>query len=268
MPTVSVITAAYGPSAHHLAETARGVRAQQLPPGWSLEWVVQEDGERPVLADALGAQAEYGHNGTRLGIAATRNLALARASGALVQNLDHDDVLLPHALATLIRRFEEHPIHWAVGAADDLLEDGARRSWDSAMPFGLLPAGDVNRWAERHGGNWPVHGGGLMMRADTLRAIGGWTGIPVDDDLAALVAVSELADGWNDPTVTWLYRKHPAQTTRNSHYPGLEDTGRRIALQRAKALRNAGLALTAPPSFDGGGTDVRVGPNIKPAPTG
>ncbi|MBP2337398.1 glycosyltransferase involved in cell wall biosynthesis [Saccharothrix coeruleofusca] len=267
MPKISVITAAYGPSAHHLAEAARSVQAQQLPPGWSLEWVVQEDGDNPVLANMLGAHAHYDRNGTRLGIAATRNLALARATGALVQNLDHDDVLLPHALATLIARFEQHPIHWAVGAADDLLEDGTRQSWDSALPFGLIPAGHVNQWAEQHGGNWPVHGGGLMMRTDTLRAIGGWTGIPVDDDLAALAAISELADGWNDRTVTWLYRKHRAQTTQNSLYAGLEDTGRRIALQRAKAIRNiAGPTLSTGAAFDSDSADVEVGPNIKLTP--
>jgi hypothetical protein len=165
-------------------------------------------------------------------------------------------------VATLVRRFEEHPIHWAVGAADDLLEDGTRRSWDSELPFGLLPAGAVNRWAEQRGGNWAVHGGGLMMRTDTLRALGGWTGIPVDDEIAALAAISELAPGWNDPAVTWLYRKHADQTTRNSHYPGLEHTGRRIALQRAKAVRSTLLALAdTTPSDDG--HQVDLGPNIR-----
>jgi glycosyltransferase involved in cell wall biosynthesis len=262
VPTLSVITAAYGPSAHYLTETTRSVQAQQLPAGWSLEWIVQEDGDNPVLADSIGAHARYDRNGTRLGIAATRNLALARATGELVQNLDHDDVLLPHAVATLIRRFEEHPIHWAVAAADDLLEDGTRRSWDSDLPFGLLRAGQVNQWAEQHGGNWPVHGGGLMMRADTLRALGGWAGIPVDDELAALAAISELTDGWNDSAVTWLYRKHPGQTTRNPHYPGLEDTGRRIALQRAKALRNTAFTL-ANHAPNGNSHQVDLGPNIR-----
>ncbi len=266
MPTVSVITAAYGPSAHHLVETARAVRAQRLPAGWSLEWLVQEDGEAPCLSHLFtDGHARYAHNGTRLGIAATRNLALARATGRLVQNLDHDDVLLPHALATLIRRFEEHPIHWAVAAADDLLEDGTRRPWTSDFPFGLIPAGEVNRWAERHRGNWPVHGGGLMVRTDTLRALGGWTGIPVDDDLAALVAISELTDGWHDDTVTWLYRKHPHQTTRNRHYPGLEHTGRRIALQRAKALRNTSFTLTGY-AATGDSHQVDLGPNTRLSP--
>jgi len=264
MPTLSVITAAYGPSARYLPEAARSVHAQRLPPDWSLEWVVQEDGDSPSLSHLFADDdlVRYHHNGLRLGIAATRNLALGRATGTLVQNLDHDDVLLPHAVATLVRRFEEHPIHWAVGAADDLLEDGTRRSWDSELPFGLLAAGEVNRWAERHGGNWAVHGGGLMMRADTLRALGGWTGIPVDDEIAALAAISELAPGWNDPEVTWLYRKHADQTTRNSHFPGLEDTGRRIALQRAKAIRRAVLSLAdTTPGADS--HEVDLGPNIR-----
>jgi hypothetical protein len=105
-----------------------------------------------------------------------------------------------------------------------------------------------------------------MMRADTLRAVGGWTGVPVDDELAALAAISELGDGWNERTVTWLYRKHPAQTTANSHHPGLEDTGRRIALQRAKALRDTGFALATRPLSEGGGAEVEVGPNTKLTP--
>jgi len=265
MPTLSVITAAYGSNAaRYLPEAAEGVRAQRLPPHWSLEWIVQEDGDTPTLAHLFAADdlVRYRHNGTRLGIAATRNLALGRATGALVQNLDHDDVLLPHAAATLVRRFEEHPIHWAVGAADDLLEDGTRRSWDSDLPFGLIAAGEVNAWAEARGGNWPVHGGGLMMRADTLRALGGWAGIPVDDELSALAAISELAPGWNDAEVTWLYRKHATQTSRNAHYPGLEDTGRRIALQRAKALRTL-LPPLSPTPLGENGHQVDLGPNIR-----
>jgi glycosyltransferase involved in cell wall biosynthesis len=262
MPTISVITAAYAPSAHHLPDTARSVQAQRLPPNWSCEWVVQEDGDTPALADLLGDRARYAHNGTRLGIAATRNLALARATGELVHNLDHDDVLLPHALATVIARFEQHPIHWAVAAADDLHPDGTRHPWPPDLPHGLIPAGEVNRWAERHGGNWPLHGGGLAARTETLRAIGGWTGIPVDDDLAALAALTELAPGWNDHTVTWLYRNHPDQTTRRSPYPGLEHTGRRIALQRAKALRNTGIDLVTHTPTDNS-HHVDLGPNIR-----
>lgn len=266
MRTISVITAAHAPSAHYLVETARSVAAQQLPPGWACEWLVQEDGEAPALADRVGG-ARHACNGARLGIAATRNLALARATGELVQNLDHDDVLLPHALATLISRFEEHPVHWAVMSADDLLPDGTRRPFPPDLPHGPVRPGEVNRWAEERGGNWPLHGGGLAARTETLRALGGWTGVPVDDELGALVALSELTQGWHDHEVTWLYRKHPAQTTNRSLYPGLEDTGRRIALQRAKALRSTGLRVSVERPGTGS-HEVDLGPNIRLAPGG
>jgi glycosyltransferase involved in cell wall biosynthesis len=223
---------------------------------------VQEDGDNPVLADVLGDDARYHRNGTRLGIAATRNLALSRATGDLVQNLDHDDVLLPHALATVIARFEQHPIHWAIASADDLLVDGTRKPYPPDMPHGLIPPGEVNRWAERHGGNWPLHGGGLAARTETLRAIGGWTGIPLDDDLAALAALFEVTLGWHDHGVTWLYRIHAEQTSRRSPYPGLEDTGRRIALQRVKALQNTGLDFTVDVPAPGSHV-VDLGRNIR-----
>lgn len=108
----------------------------------------------------------------------------------------------------LALKFENHRIHWAVGAADDLMEDGKRKPWDSALPFGVIPAGTVNRWAKQHEGNWPVHCAGLMIRTASLRAIDGWAGTPVDDDIVMFSALSELSDGWNEETVTWPYRQH------------------------------------------------------------
>jgi glycosyltransferase involved in cell wall biosynthesis len=267
MPTVSVLTAAYAPSSTYLPATAASVRAQRLPAGWDLEWVVQEDGNDPSLAGLLGDEphVRYAANGTQLGIAVTRNLALSRVTGDLVQILDHDDVLLPGAVAVLVDKFERHPIHWAVGAADDLMADGTRTAWDSALPFGLLPAGTVNQWAEEHGGNWPVHCAGLMMRTASLRAMGGWGGTPVDDDIVLFAALCELGAGWNEQTVTWLYRQHPAQAHRDETWRSLGDTGRRIALQRAAALRHAGLQFdpAAPLRFGQNSTDVHIGPNIK-----
>ena len=270
MPKLTILTAAYGPSATYLHETADSVLNQKLPEHWEMEWIVQEDGCNPALADMLGrySQAQYEANGLQLGIGNTRNLALSRATGDLVQVLDHDDVLLPGALATLIQRFEQHPIQWAVGAADDLLEDGTRRSWNSDLPFGIVTAGTANRWADEHGGNWPVHCAGLMIRMEILRAIGGWAGTPVDDDIVLFAALSELSRGWNEEAVTWLYRHHPDQTTRSTTWQSLSQTGRRIALQRIAALRNVGFRFddTASLQFGYNSTDVHVGQALKKPP--
>ncbi|WP_026454105.1 glycosyltransferase family 2 protein [Saccharomonospora iraqiensis] len=247
---VSIITAAYGPNAAYLPETLRSVREQQLPEGWELEWLIQEDGAQPQLtelfADIPGMHYEANHS--QLGTAATRNLALSRATGELVQVLDHDDVLLPDALRTLIPRFEDPEIGWAVGQADDLLPDGTRNSYESALPFGTVARGTVNDWAIEHGGNWPIHCAALMMRTELVRALGGWAGAPIDEDIVMFAALSELVNGYNDPAVTWLYRLHEQQTHRAQTSKLFSEAERRIALQRVQALTTAGVRLAGQPA--------------------
>jgi glycosyltransferase involved in cell wall biosynthesis len=265
MPTVSILTAAYAPTAKYLPETIASVREQILPAGWDLEWIVQEDGVGPKLADQVNElpYVRYQANNAQLGLPHTRNLGLSRATGDLVQVLDHDDVLLLGALATLVLRFVDYPIHWAIGQADDLTPDGTRVPYESALPYGFLPAGRVNAWATEHGGNWPIHCAGLMMRTAYLRALGGWAASPADDDVAMFAALSELTNGYNEPTVTWLYRHHPEQTHRMREWRAWSTEGRRIALQRAAAVRATGLHVDTerlPCSEDGVNASVEVGP--------
>jgi glycosyltransferase involved in cell wall biosynthesis len=267
MPTVSIITAVHARGAAFLDETTASVAAQQLPTGWHLEWLVQEDSSEPMLAERFQAVdfANYDAVGMQLGIAATRNLALARASGDVVQVLDADDLLLPGALARLVRAFDDPSIHWAVGQADDLMPDGSRVSWDSAMPYGVLKAGAINKWAEANGANWPIHCAGLMIRTTSLRALGGWVGLPHDEDVAMFAALSEVTDGQNVDQVTWLYRQHPGQVTREKSTRHVVTETRRYAMQRAVAARLAGLRLSdaAPLGAHRGAHLVDVGPSLK-----
>jgi hypothetical protein len=204
---------------------------------------MQEDGESPRLAEAAAEYefCQYSASRRRLGIAGTRNLALSRARGVLIQALDQDDLLLPGAFQTLIPRFAEERVHWAIGQADDLMPDGTRRQFPSAISFGLMRAGEVNRWATANGGNWPIHCAALMFRTATWRALGGWTGIPSDDELATFAALSQVADGWYDEALTWLYRFHAKQAHRSAEMRTVSEAGRRIALQRAAAVEAIGL---------------------------
>ncbi len=214
MPLISILTSEYAPTATYANETIASVAAQELPAGWKLEWVVQEDGVSPELRETYESisYVHYESNDAQLGLAATRNLALGRVSGDLIQCLDHDDVLLPGAVATLIEAFEEQPIHWAIGQADDLLPDGTRVPFESALPPGLVPAGAANDWAIDHGANWPIHSAGLMIRTSTLRAIGGWPGLPIDDDVTMFAGLSELTASGRDMAVP-----APSQPTQPPH---------------------------------------------------
>lgn len=264
---VSIITATYGPKADYLADTVQSVRDQQLPEGWELEWLIQEDGAQPRLADAVNGLpgVHYAANHAQVGSAATRNFALARATGELIQVLDHDDMLLPGALATLVPRFDDPQLGWAVGQADDLMPDGARRTYESALPFGPIAPGAVNDWAIEHAGNWPIHCAGLMLRTNLVRALGGWVASPIDEDVIMFSAMSELVPGYNDPATTWLYRQHAQQTSKTETSQRHSPTARRIALQRIEALSTVGLRLptqAAPPRNLG---EAEVGPAAKDA---
>ncbi|GAA1653857.1 glycosyltransferase family 2 protein [Nocardia ninae] len=263
---VSVLTAVHQPGAAYLPETLASIEAQTLPSGWELEWVLQEDGPTSDIADLAADHpwVRYAANGEKLGIAGTRNLALNRVRGELLQVLDGDDLLLPHALATLLPHFADPGIHWALGQADDLLPDGSRKSFPPypGLDFGRVPAGSVNDWALDSGGSWPVHCAGLMLRTASVRVVGGWGGVPTNDDLVMLAGLSGIADGWFDDTVTWLYRQHDAQTVRTAHHRTWGDETRRMALQRAAAVRNSGLRLPDAKAVDTS-YDVRVAPSLK-----
>jgi glycosyltransferase involved in cell wall biosynthesis len=268
MPMVSIITAAYAPSAAFLAETIASVASQELPPGWNIEWIVQEDGDSPSLSHHFDSipYAKYAANGSQLGISGTRNLALDRASGGLLRILDCDDLLLPGALSSLIPYFEERNVHWAVGQADDLMSDGSRVAWDPLIPTGMVKAGAVNDYAISNGGNWPIHCAGLMARTDTVRAVGGYADAPTDEDIVMFAALSEMCDGYNEPSTTWLYRQHENQATRTDAWRERSAIGRRIALHRVQAVRGLRMILSAErlPSLDeAGGSSVTVGPAQK-----
>ena len=246
MPTVSIITPLYRPEPEHLTETIRGVTEQRLPGGWSIEWVIQEDGPDTTREDLLAdvPAVSYQANGSHLGVAATRNIALSRASGELVQVLDQDDYLLPNAVATLIPHFQNPAIHWAISQADDLNENGTRTSWPSALPHGEISPGVANSDAIEREGNWSIHCAGLMIRTAVLRALGGWVASWGDDDIVMFAGLSEITKGYNDPSVTWLYRQHAGQLHRTPESQARSARGRQVALDRVAAIRAVGATLT------------------------
>lgn len=73
------------------------------------------------------------------------------------------------------------------------------------------------------------------------------------------MAVPELTSGYNEPAVTWLYRHHPDQTHRTAQWRTWSTAGRRIALQRAAAVRAAGLMFPTEPRGESA-EPVDVGP--------
>ncbi|MBV8932239.1 MAG: glycosyltransferase family 2 protein [Kutzneria sp.] len=254
MPLLSVLTATLNDRSELLGAAGDSLAAQRLPAGWELEWIVEEDGERPCLAEVVGRFPFARHQGVgeRIGVAAARNLALSRAAGSLVHVLDSDDLILPDGLAVAIEAFHAHPaIGWVAGQADDLLPDSTRVPVPLRLPPGLVRPGEISALITEYERS-PVHPAGLTMRTAVVRALGGWTAVPRSEDNALLAAIAELTPGYITAQVTWLYRLHHGQTTRHPRWPVLDPLSWTVVHQRIEAVREVGLQLGAAAQPQGG----------------
>ncbi|MEO8605126.1 MAG: hypothetical protein ABI629_21340, partial [bacterium] len=79
MPLLSIVTAAWAPTAAHLGAVYEGLKAQRGLGDWDWEWVIQED-DGVSLGREFSAHARVRYDGKalRAGIAGTRNLALTK----------------------------------------------------------------------------------------------------------------------------------------------------------------------------------------------
>ncbi|PYR52275.1 MAG: glycosyl transferase family 2 [Acidobacteria bacterium] len=112
-PLFSLVMPVFNPPVRYLLEAIESVRAQAY-----LHWellIVDDGSTNPAVAALLEDSASrdgritvqaLGHNG---GIAAASNTAIARAAGAYLVLLDHDDLLTPDALYEVACALNEQP---------------------------------------------------------------------------------------------------------------------------------------------------------------
>lgn len=254
MPLISVLTPVHAERAEFLDEAGESLAGQDLPPGWELEWLIQEDGSASASPSAVAAVAQrfpfsrYQANGELLRVNIARNVALARAEGSLVHVLDCDDLLLPNALRTAIEAFDAHPrIHWVTGQAHDLLPDLSRVSFPAPLEPGLIEPGVLTQLI-LDSGKPAAPCAGLTARTETVRAFGGWVATPRGGDLALVVALAETTAGFLPPEVTWLYRRHAGQITGQAGWSRLQAESMALIRQRIAALRRLGVSVVSEPA--------------------
>ncbi len=255
-PTVntllSVITAVYEPVEEHLLAAYESLIEQDLPAGWAWEWVVQEDGRGGAAAAILpdDPRISFG-DGRPGGVAITRNLALSRARGEYVKNLDQDDVLIPGVLARDIAVLGADPeVYWTTSRALDLLPDGSTAGVETDPEGGRLEIGFVPEQWRARGYRLTVHPATLCLRRELAVALGGWMAVPGSDDTGLLVAASTLCAGYFHREPGLLYRKWPGQESAQDRHREPVEWQARMSLidERARALtalRARGLGVGA-----------------------
>ena len=241
MEHVTVVTTASVAASQYLRAARDSVQALELPAGVSLEWIVVIDAEDPFARKTLTSYTDGADlvlvNPKLLGPGASRNRALAHATGSWVVTLDADDVLCPDAAHTWADTWNRHGRVWQAHRVTDFGPDAEPGVFPSPWPEGAVSAGSWLDQLERDGKD-PLHPMSVLYPYEDLVKVGGWGTSPLAEDAAPVLAVTSSSDGAHSHRITHRYRKHPDQTTARVDLTSLGVEARRLARTRAHLLHH------------------------------
>lgn len=248
MTTISLLTPLDPARAIWLDELAVDIRALRSSVSAAVEWVVCIDGP-----DAVGLPGDVS-SAVRLAIpggpAAARTAALAASVGDWSLPLDADDRLDVAGTARIVTELdalEETGIGW-VGASRTLLDGtptvhtlAGRRRWTPGML--------ADQWTAP----FPFHPNSVVVKRALGLACGGWPALPSNEDLAFMLAVSEVASGVTVDDVITRYRIWDGQTVNDAAYVQSKEVAfATIAALHSARRVQAGRSRITPPSSPGG----------------
>ena len=207
---VSVIMPVYN-SARFVSAALESVLGQSLR---DIEVVAIDDGSTDGSGEMLDQMAR-GDGRVRVvhrenrGIVATLNEGLEMARGKYIARMDSDDVAMPERFARQVAFFNEHPEHVCVGGLV-LLMDAAGRPLQVLRP--PMEHEEIDR--AHMGGHTSIVHPAAMMRAETVRRVGGYSpGIRFAQDLDLWLRLAEVGKLANIPSVVLKYRVHADSIT-------------------------------------------------------
>lgn len=170
-PSVSVIMGVYN-GERFLAEAVESILSQSYG---DFELIICNDCSTDASAEMLRAYAAADsrivllENERNMGLAATLNHCLDVVRGEFIARMDCDDRSLPERFASQVQWMQQHPETDVLGTGAEYMDDNSlvygRTSWDTVRVF---TTADVVR------GSCVMHPT-VMMRAETLRRVGGYT---------------------------------------------------------------------------------------------
>jgi glycosyltransferase involved in cell wall biosynthesis len=245
-PIVSVITPhRLGlKRSRYLSEVKESLLHQKNGP---IEWLVCIDGgTQEQIEDEIPLSLQEGtthlsvkvlHTYGRLsGASATRNYALTHAKGDYISSVDDDDILPANVFVNRLELLETHPdLHWAGGWLQDI--DGQKNGvWYPPATARVYAAGEIFEQWEAPSSEFPMNTAGLLMRKQSLQAVGGWQGLPTAEDFGLIMGLTGAYPGVIVDEVIYLYRKHAEQTMQSSGFQEIEQHVRQAVWDRAAAL--------------------------------
>jgi glycosyltransferase involved in cell wall biosynthesis len=190
------------------------------------------DGSRALLAEQRDPRIRVRLNERNLGVAATRNRALAEARGEFVAFLNHDDVALPERFARQVAFLRAHPAVTILGTAIETFDGEGHR-----LPATTLPANDVEiRWMGLL--ECPVRQSALMVRREFL----GRAELRYDPEYRAhsdydfVMRAVHAGVAANLPEVLTHYRRHPGSLSQRAAVRLVEEGNRIAAAAIAREL--------------------------------
>ncbi len=214
MVKVSVIIPAYNGD-RYLAAAIDSILAQTYR---DLEIIVVDDGSTdntPQVAQQYGTAVhavQYVSQANQ-GVAASRNLGMAKARGDYIAFLDQDDVFLPHKLADQVALLEQDDNLGIVNSGWQITDEQGHIK-AAVQPWQQIPdltAANLIIWK-------PVFLGAMLFRRSWLERVSGFD-ISLeqtpDVDLVMRLAMLDCPAAWVEQT-TVQYRQHEANASKNT----------------------------------------------------
>ncbi|MDE2635255.1 MAG: glycosyltransferase family 2 protein, partial [Chloroflexota bacterium] len=207
-PLVSVIMPVYN-GERFLAEAVDSILTQTYT---NFELLIVDDGSTDASARIIREYAardcriRFLQHERNLGPGSAQNTGLAVANGALIANMDSDDISLPLRLEKQVRFLENHPKIGALGVcAQAKSEDMAT----SLFEFNVPQEHALIAFNLFHGASFV--GPTVVVRAQFLNLVGGYTNDRMktaDLDLACRLLCQTSIQFANLPECLYLYRRH------------------------------------------------------------
>lgn len=204
-PTIAVLMPVHN-AEPYVAEAIESIRAQSFE---DFELILLDDGSTDGSLAEMRRQARQDSRITLIsrpntGIVGALNEMLAHAKSPLLARMDADDIALPERFRVQVEFMEQNPEVVCLGGGIELIDSRDRHL--------LTPPpvrGNEQVQAEALCGRTPISHPAAMMRADAVRAVGGYhqDSYPAED-LDLFLRLGEMGQIDNVPDLVLRYRVH------------------------------------------------------------